>query len=324
MRASIVSGPADLDHPPLAALLDRLRADGHPGLSERKRLDAAEPARGSFGVLCDDEDGHLVAYARCVPSRHPSPQWTMELLVHPHWRERVEPEVLAVLYVRLLTHGGGPLTWWTADPGQERLARASGWRIERTLARWWHRCPGTGGTAARRGRHQPLRRRRRRPGRARPAQQRRLRRTPRAGRVDAEDLTRRTRTDWYDPSHITMARRDASACGFCWLKRHAATRLVEVYAIGVDPEQHTPGLGRALLTHALHHFRVPDGGRALAMLYVDEANGPAVALYRRLGFSTAARQVAYRVSIPDGRAGRAAGQPPHLPGRRRRTSGPGR
>ncbi|MGD9753401.1 MAG: hypothetical protein AB7W59_20600, partial [Acidimicrobiia bacterium] len=135
MRASIVSGPADLDHPPLAALLDRLRADGHPGLSERKRLDAAEPARGSFGVLCDDEDGHLVAYARCVPSRHPSPQWTMELLVHPHWRERVEPEVLAVLYVRLLTHGGGPLTWWTADPGQERLARATGWRIERTLAR---------------------------------------------------------------------------------------------------------------------------------------------------------------------------------------------
>ncbi|MEZ5232528.1 MAG: hypothetical protein R2749_07440 [Acidimicrobiales bacterium] len=145
MRASIVSGPADLDHPPLAALLDRLRADGHPGLSERKRLDAAEPARGSFGVLCDDEDGHLVAYARCVPSRHPSPQWTMELLVHPHWRERVEPEVLAVLYVRLLTHGGGPLTWWTADPGQERLARASGWRIERTLARLVAPLPGTGG-----------------------------------------------------------------------------------------------------------------------------------------------------------------------------------
>jgi mycothiol synthase len=59
----------------------------------------------------------------------------------------------------------------------------------------------------------------------------------------------------------------------------------EIYVIGVDPRFQGRGLGRSLTLLGLdwlHRERGIDHG----MLYVDGANAPAIAMYRRLGFET--------------------------------------
>jgi mycothiol synthase len=71
-----------------------------------------------------------------------------------------------------------------------------------------------------------------------------------------------------------------------WTKVHddVSPRLGEIYVIGVDPAFQGRGLGRTLTLLGLewmHRERGIDHG----MLYVDAANGPAVAMYSRLGFT---------------------------------------
>jgi mycothiol synthase len=69
-----------------------------------------------------------------------------------------------------------------------------------------------------------------------------------------------------------------------------------VYVLGVDPDAAGTGLGTALTLAGLHYMR--DLGLTQAMLYVDESNPRAVALYRRLGFALWSTDVAYRRHEP--------------------------
>ena len=66
----------------------------------------------------------------------------------------------------------------------------------------------------------------------------------------------------------------------------------EVYVLGVDPDAHRLSLGTALTVAGLRHLR--DHGLTRVMLYVDESNPGAVALYTRLGFANWMRNVQYR------------------------------
>ena len=96
---------------------------------------------------------------------------------------------------------------------------------------------------------------------------------------------------WFDPAGFFVAERGGAMVGFHWTKQHP-DRLGEVYVLGVAPEGHRQGIGRALLLTGLA-LPAPAGEHAPCELYVEAASGPAVALYSSYGFDTTGRDVMY-------------------------------
>lgn len=118
---------------------------------------------------------------------------------------------------------------------------------------------------------------------------------PEQGRWTQDDLRLRMAEPWFDPAGFLLAVDDATGrlLGFHWTKVHSGgTPIGEVYVVGVDPDAHGRGLGRALTLAGLHHLR--DRGLTRVMLYVDESNTAAMRLYTRLGFANWLRHVRYR------------------------------
>lgn len=141
---------------------------------------------------------------------------------------------------------------------------------------------------------------------------------PDQGGWTLDDLQRRLDESWFDPSGFLIAT-DAQGriAGFHWTKVHGGHHhhgdpdhaqlhaegvdhshghgheaLGEVYVIGVDPAHQGTGLGRALLVSGLRLLAAR--GLTQAMLYVDAANTPAIALYSSLGFTHWDTDVLYR------------------------------
>jgi mycothiol synthase len=131
---------------------------------------------------------------------------------------------------------------------------------------------------------------------------------PEQGRWTLDDLRVRMAEPWFDPAGFLLAvdGSDGRLLGFHWTKVHGGASgsdhqhdpIGEVYVLGVDPDAHGRGLGGALTVAGLRHLR--GLGLAQAMLYVDEANRAATALYGRLGFARWSTDVSYR---RDGTAG---------------------
>jgi len=126
---------------------------------------------------------------------------------------------------------------------------------------------------------------------------------PEQGRWTVADLRVRLAEPWFDPAGFLLAERtrDGELLGFHWTKVHGASAhghapIGEVYVVGVDASARGTGLGAALTLAGLHHLR--DRGLDRAMLYVDEDNRGAVALYRKLGFAPWSTDVAYRRRRP--------------------------
>ena len=84
--------------------------------------------------------------------------------------------------------------------------------------------------------------------------------------------------------------------GFCWTKIHPERQgreaLGEIYVIAVDPAYHGEGHGTGLTAAGLAHLA--GLGITTGMLYVESDNEPAIATYRRLGFSVHATYTAWR------------------------------
>ncbi|MBN1170868.1 MAG: mycothiol synthase [Micromonosporaceae bacterium] len=139
---------------------------------------------------------------------------------------------------------------------------------------------------------------------------------PDQGQWTLADLHTRLAEPWFDPRGFLLAERisDGALVGFNWTKVHGTVRpapqpdqgspadssasrpclqddqahhahdpIGEVYVLGVDPRFAGVGLGTALTLAGLRHLH--EQGLDQAMLYVDQANPRAVALYEKLGFS---------------------------------------
>jgi mycothiol synthase len=124
---------------------------------------------------------------------------------------------------------------------------------------------------------------------------------PEQGGWTMADLALREQEPWFDPAGFFLAERAGQLAGFHWTKIHQAGpedsghgpgAIGEVYVVGVDPGEQGSGLGRALTLAGLHYLR--SRGLPEVMLYVDEANRPAIRLYESLGFTHWHTDVMYR------------------------------
>lgn len=143
---------------------------------------------------------------------------------------------------------------------------------------------------------------------------------PDQGGWTSPDLQRRMDEPWFDPAGFLIATdTDGAMVGFHWTKVHGGEHahddadhdrlhaegaehihghghdpLGEVYVVAIAPGHQGTGLGRALVEAGLRHLAAL--GLTQAMLYVDAANAPAIALYSSLGFTRWDTDVLYRHS----------------------------
>ncbi|WP_412163467.1 mycothiol synthase [Curtobacterium flaccumfaciens] len=122
---------------------------------------------------------------------------------------------------------------------------------------------------------------------------------PEQGRMTLDDLHAREADDWFAGEDLLLLR-DASGqlAGSCWLK--VEDGIGEFYAVAVRPDLQGQRLGGVLMRAGTARLR----GRGLtaAALYVEGDNEPALALYRRSGFTQQAIDVQY--AAPEQAAGR--------------------
>jgi mycothiol synthase len=119
---------------------------------------------------------------------------------------------------------------------------------------------------------------------------------PEQGRLSVDDLRQRMDQPWFDPAGFFLAELDGELVGYHWTKVHPpegqqSQPVGEVYVLGVDPRAQGLGLGKALTLTGLQHLR--GAGLNEVILYVDGDNAAAVAVYERLGFTTASVDVMY-------------------------------
>ncbi len=217
-----------------------------------------------------------------------------ELVVHPRHRLRGHGTAL------LTAAGPGPKTFWAHgdEPGARAFAEKNGfervrvlWQMRRSLRAALPEIPLPAGVTVRAFR----------PGHDERAwlgvNARAFAHHPEQGRWTEHDLALREAEPWFDPAGFLLAVDiEDTLLGFHWTKVHPAEgdepAIGEIYVLGVDPGGHRRGLGAALSVTGLRHLA--DQGLTSAMLYVDESNTAAVALYRRLGFEIHSTDVSYQ------------------------------
>jgi mycothiol synthase len=116
---------------------------------------------------------------------------------------------------------------------------------------------------------------------------------PEQGNLTIDDLAERESEAWFDPAGFLLAVTEASGelVGFHWTKRHSPS-LGEVYVLGVAPLEQGRQLGKVLLVAGLEYLRRT--GVTEVLLYVDESNPAAMALYEKYGFRRHDRDAQYR------------------------------
>jgi len=116
---------------------------------------------------------------------------------------------------------------------------------------------------------------------------------PEQGSMTLEDLRDRESDAWFDPEDLLLLRpvegTDAGLAGSCWLK--VEDHIGEFYAVAVHPSRQGQGLGGLLMRAGM--ARLAGRGLRAAALYVEGDNAPALALYRRAGFTDHAVDVQY-------------------------------
>ncbi len=286
--------------------------DGVRPLSEEGelRLQHGGPA-GGRDVLATDPDGVPLGYARLelggpgTDGAGTTDDAEAELVVAPSARGRGTGRALLARLEELA--GSRPLRVWAHGdlPAATALATARGYTRARVLLQMRRplsdadldpgATPPEGVTVAAF-----------RPGRDEAAWLRVNARAfathPEQGSWTPEDLALREAEPWFDPAGFLLAWRGdpdggGTLLGSHWTKVHppgdaGPDPVGEVYVLGIDPDAQGLGLGRALTALGLAHLR--RSGLAQVLLYVEEDNVPAVALYERSGFTRHAVDVSWR------------------------------
>ncbi|MGH9109875.1 MAG: mycothiol synthase [Acidimicrobiales bacterium] len=322
---------AAADRDAVVALVDAATAaDGFRPIADREWLeltgpvpdaatDAATNAATDAGagqavtlLAREGDDGRLAGYARL--SRHRG-TWVLSAVVHPDRRQ-------GGAYLELLlggalsevgARGGGPVRRWVfrESPGAETADRRSGFAVERELFQMGVDLPLPEG-----GPTVPVRPFE--PGRDEEAwlavNNRAFASHPDQGGWEVADVLRREAEPWFDPAGFLLHEVEGRIAAFCWTRVHDETRPVtgEIYVIGVTPDFQGNGLGRAMTVAGLDHLA--RSGIGAGILYVDADNGPALRLYRSLGFVVDRVDRAYlRQVAPGGARHRTGPQKPEMP-----------
>jgi mycothiol synthase len=275
-------------------------AAGHESLSEHKRIELAtaksrnDPVGGDgfiVGVLARrPDDAGLVGYGHL--NKHAG-AYAMEIAVDPGSRggEAVTDALFDALAGRVADLGGGMTRLWVtkATEADDIRVFARGFHRERNLLQM--RCP------------LPL------PVRAeglKPAvgivtrpfvvgtdedawlttNNRAFASHPEQGHWERQTLVDLESEPWFDPDGFLLLEEGGRIAGSCWTKVHSASSppMGEIYVIGVDPDYHGRGWGRALTEAGLAWLAAK--GLRVGMLYVDEGNQAATTMYRSMGFVT--------------------------------------
>jgi mycothiol synthase len=285
----------------LALAADAAAADGVGPLAEQTLLRLRH--RGDPPVthlLARDDGGRLGGYAQVDTAEGGGP--IAEVVVHPSRRGRGLGRALVVAAHEVAGRAdpGGRLRVWAHGdlPAAAALADSLGltrtrvlWRIRRSLAEPIGEPELAGGVTIR-----PFR-----PGADEEAwlavNARAFADHPEQGRWTMADLRVRMAEPWFDPAGFLLAERGGTLLGFHWTKVHPTGAVLpdrplgEVYVLGVDPAGTGLRLGTALALAGLRHLR--DRGLDTVMLYVDDDNPAAVALYTKLGFTRWSADVTY-------------------------------
>ncbi len=276
-------------------------ADGVSPLSEHVRLHLRYGGDPRARNVLLTTSGQLTGYAHLDPT-DPVEGPSGELVIHPAYRGRGQGRTL--VGALLAEADGHPLRLWAHGdpPAAGRLAEAAGfervralWQMDRPLAEPVAEPRYPEGVTVRTfvvGQDEDAWVR---------LNRRAFARHPEQGAWTREDLDLREREPWFDPDGFFLAERDGRLAGFHWTKIHGGSgespghgheTIGEVYVVGVDPGERGGGLGRALTLTGLRYLR--SRGLPRVMLYVDEANVPAIRLYESLGFTHRDTDVMFR------------------------------
>lgn len=291
-------------------------ADGHPALGEHKWLDLVQGGRtGVSGFVArSTSTGRLIGYIHLSKGED---SWGIECVVHPQARTddgSVGTALLSAALDAIAAVGGGHVHLWVAKPTaiHDAITAAVGLRRGRDLYQMRCALPAEPGDLAQDAEEWKLRSFC--PGEDEDAwlevNNHAFVGHPEQGGWDRQTLEAREREPWFDPEGFLLAERAGELGGFCWTKIHDETPpLGEIYVIAVDPSTQGHHLGGTLIHAGLRYLA--ERGLQTAMLYVDADNEPALALYRRIGFSIDHVDRAYVGDVAPG-SRRASGDPAGL------------
>ncbi|MBQ1018129.1 mycothiol synthase [Micromonospora sp. D93] len=272
--------------------------DGADPLDEHVLLRLRDADAPAVHLIARADDGTLTGYAH-LDTTDPVGGIGVELVVHPAYRRRGTGRALAR---GVLASATGPLRAWAHGDHPSAAALAVDLGFTRARVLWQLRRP----LAAPLGEPRlpdGVVLRAFRPGADDAAwltlNARAFAEHPEQGRWTLDDLRVRLAEPWFDPAGFLLAEETATGrlLGFHWTKVHerpGSARIGEVYVLGVEPTAHGGGLGRALTTAGLTHLR-DKRGLDRVMLYVDDSNTGAVALYERLGFARWSAHINYHL-----------------------------
>jgi mycothiol synthase len=285
----------------IVALLERCaRASGHVALSEHKwnkLLHRSEDAGAAIsaghhfaGVVARVAGVPGVAgYAQVSGSPHPR-EYAVELAVDPDIDDAgpLGDALVEASIDQLTAFGGGTLRLWAAKASEvdDARAEAHGFHVERDLIQMRCPLPLPPDPVERSG--PVIQTRPFRPGLDEEgwlrANNRAFASHPEQGHWDLATLLEREKEAWFDPAGLLVLEAEGRVAGSCWTKVHTTTDppMGEIYVIGVDPDFHGRGWGRALTRAGLEWLA--GRGLTVGMLYVDAGNVPAVSMYRSMEF----------------------------------------